>query len=211
MDLDLSSGKWYHHITELPLSKFIDCTVDNNLFALVRTGKPTNEQLEQAWEQISQEYADAIGDTEHRMYVSVYRDVKVLGTTLQQIHWLIAQLKEVYFSGYANRLNNLLKTNFKFDYTNPAQYFNELSRCINRSKGIKIDLDLKMVQFEVMQKSRQQQSEGKRPTREYYQAILITLSDHVKYPISDSITVYEFCDRMRRFSDYCKQVAKIKR
>jgi len=185
--------------------------VDDNIYALVITGHPSIEQLQLAWAQINQEYADVMGDNEHRMFVSVYRDVKVLETTLKLIHWLIDQLREVYYIEFASRLNALLNTRFKFDHTKPEQYFNELTRCINRSKGFKIDLDLKLAQFEVMQKSRKEQGEGKKPSREYYQAILITLSDHVKYPVSDSITVYEFCDRVRRFSDYCKQVEKMKR
>jgi len=211
MQMDTPSAKWYQHITEMPLSKFIDCMVDDNIYALVITGHPSIEQLQLAWAQINQEYADVMGDNEHRMFVSVYRDIKVLETTLKLIHWLVDQLREVYYVEFANRLNALLNTRFKFDHTKPEQYFNELTRCINRSKGFKIDLDLKLAQFEVMQKSRKEQGEGKKPSREYYQAILITLSDHVKYPVSDSITVFEFCDRMRRFNDYCKQVEKMKR
>jgi len=209
--MDTPSAKWYQHITELPLSKFIDVTVDDNLYALVITGQPSMEQLQLAWVQINQEYADVMGDNEHRMYISVYRDIKVLETTLKLIHWLVEQMREVYYVEFANRLNALLNTRFKFDHTRPEQYFNELTRCINRSKGYKIDLDLKLAQFEVMQKNRKEQGEGKKPSREYYQAILITLSDHVKYPVGDSITVFEFCDRVRRFSDYCKQVEKIRR
>jgi hypothetical protein len=120
-------------------------------------------------------------------------------------------MKEVYYVEFANRLNKLLTTNFKFDHTKPVLYFNELTRCINRSKGIKIDLDLKLKQFEVIQIQRKEQGDGKKPTREYYQAILITLSDHAKYQIQDSITVYEFSERMRRFDAYCKQVEKMKK
>lgn len=210
-DTDPPSAKWFQHITDLPLCRFIDCSVDDNLYALVITGKPTPEQLESAWAMIQQEYADVMGDYEHQMYVSLYREVKVLEVTLFQIHWLIGQMKEIYYVGYATRLNELLFTRFQFDHTKPVQYFNELSRCINRSKGYKIDLQLKNDQLEVIKKQRHEQGEGKKPTREYYQAILITLSDHAKYPIQDGITVYEFSERMRRFDSYCKQVEKMKR
>jgi hypothetical protein len=211
MQTTMPSAKWYRHITELPLNKFIDCKVDDNLFALVISGQPTTQELKAAWATIQQEEADQIGDHEHQMYVSLYRDVKVLEATLFQIHWLVAQMKEVYYSEFGTRLNKLLLTNFKFDHTRPIQYFKELSRCINRSKGIKIDLDLKAQQVEAIQKQHEEKGNSKKPTREYYQAILITLSDHVKYPVSDSITVYEFCDRMRRYSAYYKQVEKMKR
>jgi hypothetical protein len=207
-DTGLPSAKWYQHITELPLSRFIDCTVDDNLYALVISGHPSQEQLQLTWAEMQQEYADVMGDNEHKMYVILYRDIKVLEITLQLIHWLVAQMKEVYYAEFANRLNRLLNTTFKFDHTQPEKYFNELNRCINRSKAYKIDLDLKLQQFEAFKKNKET---GSKPTREYYQSILITLSDHAKYPVQDNITVYEFSERIRRFSKYCQQVEKMKR
>lgn len=210
-DTGQSSAKWYQHITELPLTRFIDCTVDDNLYALVISGSPSLEQLRQAWAQINLEHADVMGDHEHMLYVSLFRDIKILETTLAQIHWLVGQLREVYYVEFANRLNKLLLTHFKFDPADPKKYFDLLTGCINRSKAFKIDLDLKLIQFEVLQKSRKEQGEGKKPSREYYQALLITISDHAKYQVPDTITVFEFCDRIRRFNEYCKQVEKMKR
>lgn len=208
MQTDTPSAKWYRHITELPLNRFIDIVVDGNFAALIITGYPSIEELHAAWRDIQGEYADAMGDHEHRMYISLYRDVKCLEITLKQIQWLIDQLREVYYKKLADRLNKLLLTSFKFDRTNPEKYFNELTRCANRSKGIKIEMELKLAQFQVMQQARKDQEEGKKPSREYYQAMLITLSDHVKYPVSDSITVFEFCNRIQRFTDYCNEIKK---
>jgi hypothetical protein len=182
--------------------------VDDNLYALVISGHPSQEQLQLAWAGIQQEYADVMGDNEHKMYVILYRDIQVLKTTLQLIHWLVAQMKEVYYVEFAKRLNQLLHTTFKFDYTQPEKYFNQLNRCINRSKAHKIDLDLKLQQFEALKKNKEK---GSQPTREYYQSLLITISDHAKYPVQDSITVYEFSERIRRFNNYCQQVEKMKR
>jgi hypothetical protein len=204
--MDLSSAKWYQHITDLPLNRYIDCAVDGNLYALVVFGHPAHEQLQLAWLQIQQEYADVMDDNEHRMYSMLYRDIKVLELTLQLIHYLVEQLKEVYYVEFARRLNALLNTNFKFDHTQLVQYFNELNRCINRSKAFKIDLDLKLVQFEAIQK-KNQDKQGK-VTREYFQRLLITLSDHAKYAVQDTITVYEFSERIRRFNKHCEQAEK---
>lgn len=208
-DTDPPSAKWYQHITELPLNKFIDCSVDDNVYALVISGHPTEIDLYKAWAQIQQEYADVMGDNEHRMYVTLYRDIKALELTLKLIHYLVDQLKEVYYVEFANRLNSLLNTTFRFDYTQPEKYFNELTRCINRSKGLKIDLSLKVAQFEAIRNKNK--VKNSKPTREYFQSIIITLSDHAKYPVQETITVYEFSERMRRFVKYCEQVEKMKR
>lgn len=203
------SGKWYHHITELPLHNFIECTVNGNYHALVISGHPTEHELLLAWSNIQQEYADAMGDHEHRLYITLYKEVTLLKVTLQTIHYLIEILQEVFFEPYTALLNNLLRTDFKFDHTDKHKYHEILRRCFNRSKGIKIDLELKLAQFQAIEKKNRET--GKKPTREYFQSVLITISDHAKYQLQDSITVYEFCDRIRRFNKYCEQVEKMKK
>jgi hypothetical protein len=204
-----SLGMLYQHITELPLRNFIDCSVNDNYHALVISGHPTEQELLFAWSNIQQEYADAMGNHEHRLYITLFKEVTILKITLQTIHCLIEILQEVYYEPYAAELNKLLRTDFKFDHTDQNKYNETLRRCFNRSKGLKIDLELKLIQYKAIEKKNQET--GKKPTREYYQSILITLSDYAKYQLQDSITVYEFCDRLRRFNNYCEQVEKMKR
>lgn len=208
-DTDPSSGKWYQHITELPLRNYIDCAVDGNYHALVISGHPTEHELLIAWSNIQQEDADAAGDHEHRMYITLFKEVTLLKVTLQTIHYLIEILQEVYYEPYTVQLNALLRTSFKFDNTDNHKYHETLRRCFNRSKGLKIDLELKLIQFKAIEKKNQ--DTGRKPTREYFQSILITLSDHAKYPVQDTISVYEFRDRIRRFTKYCEQVEKMKK
>jgi hypothetical protein len=208
-DMDQPSGKWYQHITDLPLRNFIEVSVAGNYHALVISGNPTEHDLLLAWSNIQQEDADAAGDHEHRLYITLFKEVTLLKITLQTIHYLIEILQEVYYEPYTVELNKLLMTSFKFDHTDQQKYHETLRRCFNRSKGIKIDLELKLSQFKAIEKKNQ--DTGKKPTKEYYQSILITLSDHAKYPVQDTITVYEFRDRIRRFNKYCEQVEKMKR
>jgi hypothetical protein len=200
------SAKWYQHITQIPLSKFIDVAVDDNYAALVITGYPAIEELQLAWSQISGEYADAIGDNEHRMYVSLFRDVTLLTVNLKTINYLVEILERVYHEPFAEQLNKLLSTNFQFDHTDPEKYFAQLKNCLMRSKALKINLDLKEMQLKAIREKHQ--APGQKLTREYFQSILITLSDHVQYPVTDGISVYEFCDRIKRFNKHCEQVKR---
>jgi hypothetical protein len=206
--MDQQSGTWYQHITELPLRNYVDCVVNGNYKALVISGNPSEYDLLLAWSNIQQEDADASGDHEHRLYITLFKEVTLLKVTLQTIHYLIEILQEVYYEPYTVELNNLLKTSFKFDQTDLSKYHETLRRCYNRSKGLKIDLEIKLIQFKAIEKKNQ--DTGKKPTREYFQSVLITLSDHAKYPIHDSITVWEFRDRIRRFTQYCEQLEKMK-
>lgn len=206
MQTTTQSAKWYRHITELPLNRFIDVIVDDNYAALIITGYPAHEDLLSAWGQIQSEYADAIGDHEHRMYVSLFKEVSVLAINLQLVNSAVEVLEKVYSAELAGRLNKLLGTTFKFDPADPEKYRATLKRCIMRSKAFKIDLDLKQIQLKGMQKEHNEA--GAKPSREYFQSILITLSDHAHYAIQDNITVFEFCDRIKRFTTYCEQAKK---
>ncbi|HUR65466.1 MAG TPA: hypothetical protein VMZ03_03880 [Chitinophagaceae bacterium] len=205
------SSKWYLHITDLPLRNFIDVSVDGNLAALTISGFPAQEDLLAAWQNIQVEYADAIGNHGHRMHSILYRDMSVLDTNIKSIECLVDVMQKVVspslqdiINEYGKRLNRLLLTQYKFDLKDQENYHANLKRCLMRKSGLKIDLDLKKIQYEALTKG------ADHPvfklSREYFQNILITLSDYVKYAVQDNITVYEFCDRIRRFNKYYEEM-----
>lgn len=200
------SAKWYHHITELPLNRFIDCLVDKNIYALVITGNPTIEELYAAWTEIQSEYADAIENNEYRLYVTLVKEVVILSTTIEQINCLVGALEYMYHEELLSRLNKLLNTSIVLDPADQVKYTAALKGCIMRSKSLKIKLDLQEIQLQGIQAKMEQP--GKQPDRGYFHSILVTLSDHAKYHISDNITVFEYCDRVKRFTQYCEQVKR---
>jgi hypothetical protein len=190
----------------MPLSRFMDVVVDDNYAALIITGYPPIDELIQAWDQIKGEYADAIEHHEHKMYVSLFKEVSLLALNLQTINCLLEMLEQIYVPQFAASVNSILKTSFQFDPADPSKYQATIKNCRMRSKSIKINLDLKQLQLDAMQGKGDEP--GKKPTREYYQSILVTLSNHVKYPVQDSISVFEFCDRMKRYSRECDDIRK---
>lgn len=205
--MENQSGECYRSIGKLTLSRFIDTIVDNNLHALVITGNPTEDQLHAAWHDINSQYADAIGDAEYKLYLSLYKEITVHTLTLQAINACIETLKMFPHVELFDQLNELLKTDFKFDFKDQEKYSLTLKICASRSKGILMQLDLKKAQFDGIIKKF---SESKAPNREYFQSVLITLSDHAKYPILDSITVFEFCERIHRLNRYHDQLKRNK-
>jgi hypothetical protein len=196
--LETTSPSWsiYRNITELPLSRFIDLTVDGYLRAIVKEGNPPEIELKKAESVIRIQYADASGDHQYKMYCTLLKEITDLEITLLEIHSLVNTLKEVYHPFLAKALNELLRSNLVFDVMNPEEYDRNLIRAINRSKGIKINIDLKTIAFKAVE-TKYTESGGK-ATREYYMGILITLSE--AYPLSDNITVWEFCERIKRFN-----------
>jgi hypothetical protein len=206
MQTTTPSAKWYRHITELPLNRFIDVIVDDNFAALIITGYPPIEELIQAWGQIKGEYADAIENHEHKMYVSLFKDVSILALNLQTINCLLEMLEQIYVPQFVTAINKILNTSFQFEPGDPVKYTATIKNCRMRSKAIKINLDMKQMRMDAMQEKGDEP--GAKATRGYFQSILITLSNHVKYPVQDSISVYEFCDRMKRYNRECEEIRK---
>lgn len=202
---DTRSPRLYTYITDLPLNRYIDCVVDGNLAALIIKGMPAEEDLQQAWFGIQQQYADVIGDAEHKFYISLLSEVSHLSALYAAIQNGLNILEKIWFPPLVLQINKALGSNFKFDHEDPISYISDIRKATSRSKGIKLKLDLKLAHFE----SIRNRHEGKieKPTREYFQSILITLSDFSKYPIeSTRITTFEFADRIRRFNTYCEKV-----
>jgi hypothetical protein len=199
--------KWYHTL-QIPLSKFKQASVNNDMRALIIEGEPTSQQLADAWAKISMDYADASGDAKHLQFLKAMVEITQLSVKLQVIEDMIELLGNIYYPAYAERLNKMLRTAYKFDHTDRPQYTKELKACFMRSRGLKINLDLKVIEFEALKKKREKEGEGnKKPTMEYFDSYLVTLSNHVQYHLSDNITTFEFCERVRRHKKDCAESA----
>ncbi len=204
------SVKYYQSIQHLPLNRYKDCLINDNLSALTISGFPTNEQLNEAWSKICQEYADAAGNDEYGLYLKLFKQVHLLNTEIAQVKICVEQLellttlpdslmeKAEYRDIWSKEVNKLLLTQFIFDFNNIELYRRNLQRCLNRSKGTKLELDIVMARYEAI---KQKYEEGKKPDEAYFNAILITLSDHAGFHLTDAITVFEYCERIKRLND----------
>ena len=198
----------------MPLSKYIECLVNKNLNALTISGFPTREELQDAWFEIQQQYADAMGDNEQRAYFELMREAGLLKGAYEQVGLCAKRLyfiEEYFFSGpehplyedaktfierFGREINRL--TNSKFDFKDHSNFHKNIQRCINRSVSLKISYELKYSQLKAIEDKFEK---GEEPTKSYFYSILITLSDHAKYQLNDSITVFEFCERIKRLND----------
>jgi hypothetical protein len=185
----------FQKITELPLSRWIDLTVDGYTKAIIKEGDPPQIELIKAENNLRIQYADAIGDHEYRLYCSIAKEITEQQIILTQIQNLVDTLRGVYQPVLAKELNRIMRTSFVFDVHNGVEYDKTLDRIINRSKGIRINMDLQTIRLKKLEEKYQS---GGKPTREYYIGILLTLSDAAKRDLSDSMTVWEFCERIKR-------------
>lgn len=195
---DIPSWSIYRSIHELPLSRWIDVSVDGYLRALVKEGNPPELELKLAEHELRIQYSDAAGDHQYRLYVNLVNEISRLEILLKQIESLINTLRDVYNPVLAKELNSLLSTSFKLDISKPEEYDKLLDRCYRRSRGYNVTIALKKTALAEMEKKYQGQLS--KPSREYYMGSLIALSDDAGYPLSDQITVWEFLERIKRYN-----------
>lgn len=214
MSKDIKSYRYYNSISTLPLRNYKDALIRNNLSALVIEGFPPEDKLQAAWQEIQEQYAEAVGDGMQREYLRKLRDVTNLNVDYTMVQIAVQQLSIIIpyhfrdpadpdfkhaFEFYRTDLNRLV--NAKFTFNNPATYEQELQRCLNRAKGIKIELDLQGLNFEAF---REKMEKEKAPDDRYFDSILISLSDVAGYHLNDQITVFEFCERLNRAKSTAK-------
>jgi hypothetical protein len=198
----------YQTIAELPLSRFQDCLIDGSLTALVKSGDATTAdpvELSALWDDLRIQYADAMKDNEYRLVVSLQKEVAVLECNYNKIRAAICMLRSYYAKQIADALNRSLQTKFKFDTSNPAEYDRELDRAYNRSKGLKIRLDLRTAALQAIMTK--YSGKATSATREYFQGVLITLTEYTTADLmAGQFTTYQFCELIRRVNNHYEKV-----
>lgn len=192
-------AKYYQSINKLPLYKFVMCLDESTNKYLIISGNPSTDELDYAWNDINSQYLEAIGDAEYRHYVSTFKELTKIDLTISTIESAIECLKCFPFLPLFDFLNKTLSTNFRFDWANKEEYEKNLKRCYQRSRTLIVQRDLLKIKYQDI--SKKFVGSGK-VDPEYYSKCLISLSDHAGYRITDKITVFEFCERMRRMINY---------
>lgn len=204
----VNSPSYYISIHKLPLNIFIDVACDSNLDALIISGNPSAEELAKAWEEISEQYNNAMtsGTIETAHTISLYRNVIRTDFKLKAAESFINILKEVYVKRFADEVNKIVGTRLEFDVLKTAEYENDLKRALLRLTGLKIRLEFEKSKLS-KEVEKKEPTENKQLTREYFTNLIINLSDHAGYEIKEAeISVYKFCERIRRYNRLIDQM-----
>ncbi len=183
---------------KLYLDKFIICDVEEDLTHLIISGKPTEQQLKDAWYSILSEYADLTQDADRKVYYNSLKEIARLTIKHDLIAYLISVLRLYYDEELAKELCFLLMERFVFDNSNPEDYNKILNRCTTRLKGVAMQIKIEEAKFEGLKAKLKKKGDGK-ASYEYYEDVLITLSESANYKIKkEEITLSEFALLVRR-------------
>ena len=140
--------------------------------------------------------------------MELFKEISILKITIDQVNIAVGILEVTYDEFFAGEVNKLLRTDCKFNWKDQNSYQAECKKCLNRAKAFKISYDLKCLKFDAIQKK---QKPGAKIDRQYFVSILITLSDYAKYRVEDTIKMSEYCERIKRFNEYCDGLKNEKR
>jgi len=193
----LGTPNLYRKINKIPFDKFEDCYVDNDLSSLIISGTPTQQELQECWDVMHEDYIYAIGDSEQKLYLRLYKEVSELTTRIHLIRRIIEVLYNYRVKKMEDILNKELKSSFKFDSSKPEEYDKLLQKAYSKSKSLIIQYDLKNIQLKAIEKG-QEKNGGQKPTREYFSGIINVMRIVHKCPIDKKvITAFEYIDLVR--------------
>lgn len=192
----------YTSIYKLPLSRFIDCYVDNDLRALIITGDATEEELASLWQDIADQYNEASAGLEQQYYLSLNADVVKLQIKSHAIMMIVGILKQGYVKKFADYLNILCSKKYTWDINNREQYDQQLDSCLAKTAFLQLQLTEKQNSLKGFIKD-----EDAKPTRADFQKTLITLSDFAGRELDENvITVFSYCERLKRYIDHIENM-----
>lgn len=198
-DIPLSAS-FYQSIYKLPLFKFEEVLLTENLAALTILGFPTPEDLFAAWQEIMCEYSEAMGNGEYRVTQRLMQEINDLEIKFQLINLGCQSLKNVYSQIMIDIINQHLRTKYEFKWGNP-KYLSDIESCIRRAKGFKVTKEIKQEQLKAIE-AKMNAGEAKQIDKNYFTQMLIILGRYNHYKISKDIFVNEYCTYVNDYASY---------
>lgn len=185
---------------------FLDALCDDNLNALIISGKATSEQLNEAWLLILSEYYELRGDTIDTVEQwTLSRDILRIQTHLQLLDNCIQFLSKRYSDSIAESLRRL-GYQFKPTSFELVDYIGLLEQVVNKSK-------LKYIQLKqfIKQLEKQMADGGKeKPKRDYFENMIIHIEEMqgATYDIAE-LTVSKYVLLEKKYWQKVEHIKKI--
>lgn len=218
------------------MRRFIEVVCELSLTALIYEGQPDEEEkaglfdrLEEAWKTIQQEYSDAIGESDYKFYINQQRNVSMLLTKYKTLMAILEVMERFPFDlvEYWNEeelqaiktemgfhhaeVNKLVSQQFIFDISDEKKYRIELKKATSMGKNFKVIFDRKNQELKDIETKTGQTNKGEETvpvTRRYFQTMLIFLGDNINTVLDDSMTVFAFCERIRRYNAHQEYLSR---
>ena len=141
----LNRSNLFYQCSETPLQVFIDCLCHKRFERLIKSGKPSQDEIMEAWNELFTEYCDLSGSNEMNEVLQVTKKIGVIQSKLTAISLSVVVLSHRDSEIAKENLRNL---GFNFDFD--KDLVNDLQRVIAASKGYHIELKSLQKRYEAL-------------------------------------------------------------
>jgi hypothetical protein len=182
-----------------PLSVYIDITVDDQLDRLIISGSPSREELEETKLKLISEFSEIAGGGEMKAYANVVSDYHKQQNLINGLELSLSLILAGRFEKAIEYLNE--RGGVKCSIPKGENEFNALV------DKVSMKLKNRIAKFKETNNRYKALSSGKggKPTRRYYNRILIMLStcEIIKMQLNPkTMTVAEFAEYLNVFNEY---------
>jgi hypothetical protein len=188
----------------LPLRRFVEALVNSDPHQLVVYGQFSDEEVRANWIDVVNQYTEAVAGLEFKTYLALYRETSALRINVELAENLIELLSTVWNPSLCTELNRLLGTKLKLEGDKDwTAYEVDLKAAANRVRAIRLQLGIKLQTFEALRKKHEAKAaESGGADKAFYAEMLILLSNHAGYQLTDRITVRDYCLRVKQYTKF---------
>lgn len=190
----------YGDIHKMPFLVFRDIILAGNLSLL---GEGTDEERAAAWEDILADYATALGESDSDGYISDRRELQYFKTqrflvhSLVELLWAYMSKEGVFVKKWAEQLGKIVQK--KIVFTTKEELHTQLESCILRSRGL-IDVHIESLSDKIELYEKRNEGTDLKPTPEFFAKVLLNLHEFTSWQFrDDEITLYQYCELVRRY------------
>ncbi len=192
-------------LDDLWLSDFIKCSVDKNYAVLVRSGKPSAEELEDQWIILASEYQGMVKSKEAKSNAELYSKIERLNAKIINVECLLAALSV----NYDEQLIDCLKLwGYTFAFTTET-IKQDIPKVLAKLGRDRTQLAIARQTYDEQQAEKARNGDVGAAKKEDYMKILMQISTHYKVnpPYrADSIRVSEFAILCNEINEYSRMI-----
>lgn len=194
------SWKLYSNL-EIPLRLFIKCLLEQDLRALIIEGKPNEETLLSAWQQIYTAYCTALGGKDVEVKMLYAQEYQILAVKVSIGEMVLELIDKGLF-------HEVMATIRQFGYPLPEN-ITDVEHAIKVFRGNLNKDGLHLDRLKAMlSKDEIEGQEPKKITRSDFSRMLTHVSLAFKTPLVkiDDINVEQYCELVNEYVRYCKDL-----
>lgn len=184
--------------SEIFLSQFIECLINNNLQVLIKEDTANQSDLAKAWELIYNEYAQLNESIVYRTVLSYEKEISRLTERYSQITTACLVLS-VKHSKYFIQLLKDFGYNYTFNYADKESFEADLENVLKKSKSILIQKEQKEKAYQKFMS----EQKNEKVTAQYFDDCLTAISQFMRIDYQpETIKLTKFVNILKKMNSY---------